>query len=242
MDEITQGRMTRNETHQSGSETVANQGPDLGLIWVHTEVIPNDVLRGHIDVLFAHAIRFVMRENLSCHMSGHLVVEQDECRVQRWIGLLVEFLGHIAEAHIQQTRGPCHRIDLLCQDSLHIVQFLVSALDLFFGPVDGIDLLADKGEAERKEAEGQTMSGALITGYEFIGKSEVMPSIDVVFGLSVSGSVDIFSMLLVLLCLNLGRGLEQGGFSRFEFITGLQPILVDSRHGFEVPRENKVMR
>ena len=242
MNEIAQDRTTPNGTHQAGSRTVADQGPDLGFIWVHAKVIPHDVLRGHVDVLFAHAVRFVMCENLSGHMSGHLVVEQDESRVQRRIGLFVEFLGHLAEAHIEQARGPRHRIDLLRQDSLHIGQFLVGPFDLLFGPVDGIDLLANEWKAERKEAKGQTMGGALIMGYELIGEAEIASNIDIVVGLSVGGGVDIFSKLLVLLCLKLSRSLEQSGFSRFEFIAGLQPILIDSGHGFEVPREKEVTK
>ena len=234
--------MTRSGAHQTGCESVADQGPDLSLIRVHAEVIPHDVLRRNVNVFFAHAIRFVMRENLSGHVSGHLVVEQDESRIQRRIGLFVEFFGHLAEAHIEHARGSCHRVDLLRQDPLHIGQFLVGPFDLFFGPVDGVDLLTDEGKAERKEAKGQTMGGTLITGYEPVSKGEITSSVDIFFGLSVGRNVDIFSKLLVLLLLNLGRGLEQGGFSRFEFIASLQPILVDGRHGFEVPRGNEVTR
>ena len=79
------------------------------------------------------------------------------------------------------------------------------------------------------------MSGALVTGNKLISKGEVT---EVFFALNARGDVGSFPSLLVLFGLNLCRSLEQSSFTRFEFIACVQPLLVNIRHGFEIPGEN----
>lgn len=180
-----------------------------------------------------------MGEKEGGQVSGHLVVEQDESRIQRGIRLFFEFLDHFSEAHIKQAGGFCHRNDLLGQNLLHLGQLLVGAVDLFFCPVDSVDLFAKEGKTKGEETKGQTVGRTLVTGNELINKADFTFRIRVFIGLNVSGKVGIFPKLLVLLCLNLGCGLEQSGLTRFEFIARVQTILVNIWHGFEIPGENE---
>jgi len=177
-----------------------------------------------------------MGEELGSQVSGHLVVEQDESRIQRGMRLIFEFLIYFSEAHIKQAGGFCHRDDFLGQNLPHLGQLLVGAVDLFFCPVDSVDLFANEGKTKGEETKGQTVSRTLVTGNELINKAEVTFKI----GVNVSGKVGIFPKPLVLLCLNPGCGLEQSGFTGFEFIARVQPILVNIWHGFEIPGGNEL--
>jgi len=181
-----------------------------------------------------------MGEEQGSQVSGHLVVEQDESRIQRGIRLLFEFLDHFSEAHIKQAGGLCHRNDFLGQNLLHLGQLLVGAFDLFFCPVDSVDLFANEGKTKGEETKGQTVGRTLVTGNELINKAKVTFRIGIFFGVNVSGKVGIFPKLLVLLCLNLGCGLEQSCFTGFEFIARVEPILVNIWHGLEIPGENEL--